>query len=181
MKFDMVIMNDKIVFGAVLFAGGVLYALYSNFYTNNSNTYYIWVLPEIAGFAILVMGLAEEKQSKEHDEFLKRASLGQATKEDWNKDGNEFFALKNYDDAIKSYDKALELDPEYASAWVNKGSALYKLGLYHDAIADYDKAIRIDPQSALAWNHKGLALKKLGQNSDASNAFAKAKDLGFKV
>jgi tetratricopeptide (TPR) repeat protein len=181
MKFDMVIMNDKIVFGAVLFAGGVLYALYSNFYTNNSNTYYIWVLPEIAGFAILVMGLAEEKQSKEHDEFLKRASLGQATKEDWNKDGNEFFALKNYDDAIKSYDKALELDPEYASAWVNKGSALYKLGLYHDAIADYDKAIRIDPQSALAWNHKGLALKKLGQNSDASNAFAKAKELGLKV
>ena len=181
MKFNRVIMNDKIVFGAVLFAAGVLYNLYLNFYINNSNTYHMWVLPAIAGFAILVKGLAEEKQSKEHDVFLKRASLGQATKEDWNKDGNEFFALENYDDAIKSYDKALELDPEYASALVNKGSALYKLGLYHDAIADYDKAIRIDPQSALAWNHKGLALKKLGQDSDASNAFAKAKELGFKV
>lgn len=174
-------MNNKILFGTVLFAGGVLYTLYSNFYMNNSGTYYIWFLPEIAGFAILVKGLAEEKQSKEHDEFLKRTSLGQTAKEDWNRDGNEFFALENYREAIESYNKALELDPEYASAWVNRGSAFYKLGLYHDAVADYDKAIRIDPQSALAWNHKGLALKKLDQNSDASNAFAKAKELGFKV
>ncbi|MGZ6239177.1 MAG: tetratricopeptide repeat protein [Syntrophales bacterium] len=174
-------MNDKILFGAMLSIAGALYAGYSFFSTIGHGSLVIRFGPLFAGLAILVRAYAHEKQSWEHDEVVKRTSLGQATKEDWNKDGNEFFALENYDEAIKSYNKALELDPEYASAWVNKGSALYKLGLYQDAIADYDKAIQIDPESALAWNHKGLALKKLGQSSEASNAFAKAKELGFKV
>ena len=32
--------------------------------------------------------------------------------------------LDGYDEAIKAYDEALQIDPDYAHAWANKGIAL---------------------------------------------------------
>lgn len=178
MKYNTAIMNDKLRYGAILFIGGVLYAAYS-YFSASEGVITIQIGPAILGLISLVMGLAEEKQSREHDELMKRSSYEQTTKEDWNKDGNEFFSLGNYIDAIKSFDMALERDPGYLNAWVNKGSSLLKLGKYSEALAAYDEAIRIDPQSALAWNRKGLALKKLDRGIDAASAYARARELGY--
>ena len=199
-------MNGKILFGAVLcISSSVLYVTYSKFYTDSIGTfgtYLIWYVLFVpgtfslvhgleeekltmwhvqfaAGVASLVKGLAEKKRSKEHDEFMKRASFERTTKEEWNNDGNEFFALENYGEAVKSYDKAMEMDPEYVSAWVNRGSVLFKLRNYNGAIAAYNEAIRIQPQSAYAWHHKGLAQEKMVQYADAADAFSMAKELGY--
>jgi tetratricopeptide (TPR) repeat protein len=61
-------------------------------------------------------------------------------------------------DAIKSYDKALELDPKDAHAWDNKGCLLHVLGRDDDAIECYDKALELDPKDPYAWNNKGILL-----------------------
>lgn len=91
MKYNTAIMNDKIRYGAILFTGGVLYAAYSYFSASDGGIT-IRFGPALLGLISLVSGLAEEKQSREHDELMKRTSYEQATKEDWNKDGNEFFS-----------------------------------------------------------------------------------------
>jgi tetratricopeptide (TPR) repeat protein len=65
--------------------------------------------------------------------------------------------LHRYQEAIKYYDKAPELDPKYANAWNNKGSALYNLKRY-DA---YDKALEIGPNFDLAQINKRVAFNKL--------------------
>ncbi len=39
-----------------------------------------------------------------------------------------------YDEAIKTFDKAIELNPEDADAWYNKGLVLYHQGKYDEAI-----------------------------------------------
>ena len=38
-----------------------------------------------------------------------------------------------YDEAIKAYDAAIKLDPNYAAAWNDKGIALDESGKYEDA------------------------------------------------
>lgn len=43
---------------------------------------------------------------------------------EWLAKGNEFNEEENFAKAIEAYDKAIELDPNYAQAWNNKGLAL---------------------------------------------------------
>jgi len=42
----------------------------------------------------------------------------------WNNMGAALYKQGNYTGAIKYYDKAIEIDPEYVLAWSNKGDAL---------------------------------------------------------
>ena len=44
-------------------------------------------------------------------------------------------------EALQCYDKAIELDPNYATAWGNKGLTLSGLGRHTEALPCFDKAI----------------------------------------
>jgi tetratricopeptide (TPR) repeat protein len=87
--------------------------------------------------------------------------------------GNFYATRKEYGEAIKSYEKAIELKPDYAAAWNNKGSALGDLGRYEEAIACLDKAIEIEPNYAAAWYNR--ACYKV-RNGDTENALADLKN-----
>jgi tetratricopeptide (TPR) repeat protein len=50
--------------------------------------------------------------------------------------------LNKFDEAIKAYDKAIEIDPQHSNAWYNKGLALTKLNRSNEAIKAFDKANR---------------------------------------
>jgi tetratricopeptide (TPR) repeat protein len=54
--------------------------------------------------------------------------------------GNGFYNVGNYRDAIYHYDKALEIYPEYAGVWNNKAMALAKLGRTDEAKECEEKA-----------------------------------------
>ena len=51
----------------------------------------------------------------------------------WKKSGNEFFTQGQYQDAIKCYNRAIELNPEYLEAWNNLGLSFLKLGNTEEA------------------------------------------------
>lgn len=80
--------------------------------------------------------------------------------------GNKHFYKKEYSEAIKCYDKAIELDPSNFDAWYSKGNVLGELGSYVEAIDCYDKAIEIDPSNAYGWDNKGWALGELGMYNE---------------
>ena len=71
--------------------------------------------------------------------------LATPSAEIWWLKGNQFCKLGRYEEAITSYDKALELKPDLHQAWTNRGVALGNLGRYEEAIASYDKALEIKP------------------------------------
>lgn len=50
-----------------------------------------------------------------------------------------------YDEAIASFEKAVQLRPAYGEAWCNMGIALNKMGEYEMAMQTYRKAIEVEP------------------------------------
>ena len=69
--------------------------------------------------------------------------------------------MGKYEEAIKDYDKVIELNPQYDGAHYNRGVVKNYLGYYEEAIKDFDKAIELDPKNAKAFMKKGKALESL--------------------
>lgn len=68
---------------------------------------------------------------------------------------------------MKSFDKAVELDAKYSSAYFNKGVALSKLGRDKEAADSYKKAVRFDPDNAQAHFNLGITLQKMNCLNEA--------------
>ena len=84
---------------------------------------------------------------------------------------------EQYAKAIASYDKALEIKPDYHDAWYNRGIALGNLGRWEEAIASYDKALEIKPDDHEAWYNRGIALRNLGRLEEAIASYDKALEI----
>ena len=65
------------------------------------------------------------------------------------------------DAAVKSYEKAFAINPDYAEAHNNLGVTLKELGQLDDAVKSYKKALAINPEYAVARNNLDIALEKL--------------------
>ena len=81
--------------------------------------------------------------------------------------GNENYLMRLYQEAVVAYDKAIQLQPDFAYAHVNRGLAKEKLGQHESAIIDYSSAIKINPTLAEAYNNRGSARRKLEQHFSA--------------
>ena len=92
----------------------------------------------------------------------------------YNNRGIAYNEVGRYDLAIRDFDKAIELRPDYAKAYNNRGSAYDKKGDYDQAIQDYDKAIAFDPKDAHCHSNRGLAHVEKGQLELAVRDFDKA-------
>ena len=79
--------------------------------------------------------------------------------------------------AIDQYNKAIQIDPDYANVYNWRGGAYHELGQYRDAITNHNKAIQIDPDFAWAYNGRGVAYSALGQYRDAITNHNKAIQL----
>ncbi|MDJ0647779.1 MAG: tetratricopeptide repeat protein [Xenococcaceae cyanobacterium MO_188.B19] len=85
--------------------------------------------------------------------------------------------LDKYEEAIKFFNKVLEIKPNHDEAWNNLGVALGDLGKHDEAIASFDKALKIKPDYDLAWNNRGGALNDLGKHDEAIASFDKALEI----
>ena len=74
--------------------------------------------------------------------------------------GNELFDEGKYEEAIRAYDKSLEIDPRDTAVYYNKGNSLYALRQFDDAIKWYDKALELDPKYVDALNKQRISIKK---------------------
>lgn len=61
------------------------------------------------------------------------------------------------EEAIKLYDKAIELNPTVAQAYFNRGACKGNNFEFEAAIKDYDKAIELNPEYMQAYGNRGNA------------------------
>ena len=94
----------------------------------------------------------------------------------WDLGGTQF-NLGRYEEAIASYDQAIEIKPDKDEPWYNRGVALANLGRDEDAIASYDKAIEIKPDKDEAWYNRGSVLDDLGRYEEAISSYDKALEI----
>src|SRR3989440_5511514 len=77
-------------------------------------------------------------------------------------------------DALSSFEHALQLDPGLVTSWNGKGTVLGTLRRHQEALDAFEHALQLEPHNAAAWNGKGAALHALGRSKQALDALDKA-------
>lgn len=114
---------------------------------------------------------------------------GQRDPELWNNHGLALAGLKRFDEAITSYDRALQIKPgskfvdrvqplvqpeDYYMWWFNRGTALVDLNRYEEAIINLDNALKIKADYGFVWFFRGLALFKLERYEEARISYRRS-------
>ncbi len=76
--------------------------------------------------------------------------------------------------AIRDFNHAVELFPEYAVVYNNRGNLLLALGLYEEAFKDFNRAIALAPGYAAAYNNRAGASMRLGNTVTAIRDYTHA-------
>jgi len=88
-----------------------------------------------------------------------------------------FLTQCNYKEAVKYFQKAVELKPDYADAFYNCGIALQKQGMVEDAILSYKRAIELKPDNAAAYHNLAILLCEHGRLEMSSVNYKRAIEL----
>lgn len=138
---------------------------------------------------------------KTHQEVLNKVSSeGKEDKNDdydyLNNQGLSLYHEQKYSEAIKLYDNALKINPDFPEALNNKGNAtiqviknmksMDKIKGYKKALSCYNKALELEPSNLDILNNKALALAYLGDYENSYKILNQVvqdnpSDLGSKI
>ncbi|CAN8000469.1 unnamed protein product [Ixodes pacificus] len=99
--------------------------------------------------------------------------LAEAKKEE----GNELYKQKKYEDAIKLYTEAIELDGSNVAYYTNRAACLMMLGQYQTALEDCRQASRLDPGNAKGHLREAKCHLALGDPTAAMRSVQRLKEL----
>ncbi len=99
----------------------------------------------------------------------------------YNKIGIAYHQLGELDRALEHYQKALQIDPNYAEAINNIGTVYYARKRYRQAIEYYQKALKLAPRSASIYSNLGTAYFARKKYKEAFEAYQKALEIDPEV
>src|ERR1035437_3588439 len=70
--------------------------------------------------------------------------------------GSWHAVLKQYEEALTAFDRAIELDPGVSDFYYSRGSVYADLGMNQEALADFNHSIQLDPNRAATYNDRGV-------------------------
>jgi len=81
--------------------------------------------------------------------------------------GQTYTALGRHDEAIKQYERTLDLRPNYERAHNNLGDVLVRKGKFDEALKSFQASARLFPNYAVARSNLGVVYEKLGRYDEA--------------
>lgn len=94
--------------------------------------------------------------------------------EEQKKLGNDAFLAKKYDEAIKFYSAAINLQPSNAVFYSNRSACYASKTMWKEALDDAEICVAKDPKFVKGYYRYGLALTELKRFDDAIDALEKA-------
>lgn len=103
---------------------------------------------------------APETSRKKEEQKKYIALTNELNAVDWFDKGNSMMVAGQLQDAITAFNKAIEMNPEYARAYSVRGLAYAKADQPQKGINDCNKAIELMPNNAGAFVNRGFAYYK---------------------
>ena len=128
-------------------------------------------------FILQAFNMITLKRYDEVLEYLDKAKIESNINEVWVFRGVALDELGRHEEALDSFNKAIELEPKEWSVRMSYGNTLIKLGRYEEALASFDKVIELKYDNLIAWIEKGKALSSLERYDEALQSFNKAIEL----
>lgn len=94
-----------------------------------------------------------------------------------NKRGVARVRLGRREDALRDFQAALDLRPDYPPSLVNVGNLLLEDGELDAAIVQYERAVRVDDEYSIAHLNLSAAYKQAGRHEDAVREYRRAGKL----
>jgi len=94
-----------------------------------------------------------------------------------NNKGDILSNLNRPEEALKHFNRALELDSVYDQTYYNRGVVRARLGFKIEALQDFTTAIRLRPNYPEAYSNRGATKFELGNRAEALPDFDKAIEL----
>jgi len=91
------------------------------------------------------------------------------------------FYHRQHRKALDCFERAIQLNPEFAIAWFNKGVRMLAMDRLNEAKGSFEQALTIDPKFAEACYHLGLTLEKTGHIGKAHKYYQRTQKLNPKL
>jgi cell wall-associated NlpC family hydrolase len=112
-----------------------------------------------------------------HADSVSTSTSIRVTAEMYSGKGSEYLELSDINEAIKSFSKAVSLEPGNAVYHLELGDAHGRNGNFRKAMEGYTQAIRIDPSEAAFYIMRGFAYYSNKKYAEAIADFTKAVEL----
>jgi tetratricopeptide (TPR) repeat protein len=80
----------------------------------------------------------------------------------------------DYGQALKAFDRVVNLAPNFAEGWNKRGTTLYLMGRFAESIKDIDRVLALEPRHFGALSGLGLCNAQLNKDKEALDAFERA-------
>lgn len=90
---------------------------------------------------------------------------------------NAFFVKGDYNAAVVSYNKVIELNPKDTTTYLSRGLTYYNTKFYELAAADFTKAIELAPKDSMSYFKRGDSYEKMGNVEKALADYRRAVEL----
>ena len=96
---------------------------------------------------------------------------------EWFEKGYNFINSEKYQEALESFEKAIDCDSTNGRYWAYKADILKFLKKYDESLMSYEKAIDCEPTDYLAWASKADILHKFKKYDESLMSYEKVIEI----
>ncbi len=135
------------------------------------------LIPGQSGKVAFEMTQDEKAKIAKDVEEAKKKQAGAEELKKFFDEGIQLSKAGQHEQAIESFKKAAEKDPDQPAVWANMGSSYAKLKQYEPAIEAYNKAIVLKPDDSALYQNLGSVYSESGNLEKSKEMYEKAASL----